>query len=90
MLVAVLTSLLSLSESAVTACSLTESNSNNTISETIQIIMAEVAAGALVAEQVIATTVEGAALTGYAVSKPTMPLKASFTQIATAPKDDSE
>lgn len=85
MLVAALTSLLSLA-----ACSLTESNFNNTNSEFVQIIMAEIAAGALVAEQVVATTVEGAALTGYAISKPTMPLKASFTQIATAPKDDSE
>lgn len=51
--------------------------------------MAEIAAGAVVAEQVVATTLEGGALVGYAVAKPTLPLKASFTQIATAPKDDS-
>lgn len=51
--------------------------------------MAEVAAGALVAEQVIATTVEGGALAGYAVSKPTMPLKASFVRFGTAPRDDA-
>lgn len=51
--------------------------------------MAEVAAGALVAEQVISTTIEGGVIAGYAISKPTMPLKASFMQIATAPKDDS-
>lgn len=51
--------------------------------------MAEVAAGAVVAEQVISTTLEGGALAGYAISKPTMPLKASFVQFGTAPKDDT-
>ncbi|GAB7353206.1 hypothetical protein MBLNU459_g3729t1 [Dothideomycetes sp. NU459] len=52
--------------------------------------MAEIAAGAVVAEQVVATVVEGGAVAGYAVSKPTMPLKASFMQIATAPKEDAD
>lgn len=51
--------------------------------------MAEIAAGAVVAEQVVATGLEGGAVLGYAVSKPTMPLKASFVQFGTAPKDDS-
>lgn len=43
--------------------------------------MAEIAGGALVAEQVISTTVEGGLLAGYAVSEPTIPLKATFQQI---------
>lgn len=43
--------------------------------------MAEVAAGAVVAEQVVATAVEGGAVAGYAVSKETMPLKATFFRI---------
>lgn len=51
--------------------------------------MAEIAGGALVAEQVISTTVEGGLLAGYAVSKPTMPLKATFQQIGKSDfKDD--
>lgn len=50
--------------------------------------MAEIAAGALVAEQVIATTLEGGAVVGIAVAKPTMPLKATFVQFGTAPRDD--
>jgi hypothetical protein len=51
--------------------------------------MAEIAAGAVVAEQVVSTTIEGSAIAGYAVAKPTVPLKATFTQIATADKDDT-
>lgn len=51
--------------------------------------MAEIAAGALVAEQVVSTTLEGGAIAGYAVAKPTVPLKATFSQIATADKDDT-
>ncbi|KAG9883592.1 galactose oxidase, partial [Aureobasidium melanogenum] len=51
--------------------------------------MAEIAAGAVVAEQVVSTTIEGSAVAGYAVAKPTVPLKATFTQIATADKDDT-
>ena len=47
--------------------------------------MAEVAAGALVAEQVVATGVEAAAL--VAVATPTHPLKVSLTQLA-APSAD--
>lgn len=50
--------------------------------------MAEVAAGAVVAEQVVSTTVEGGALAAHFIRKPTMPLKASFTQFGTAPSDD--
>lgn len=51
--------------------------------------MAEIAAGALVAEQAVTTTLEGGAIAGYAVAKPTVPLKATFSQIATADKDDT-
>ncbi|CAD0039853.1 unnamed protein product [Aureobasidium pullulans] len=51
--------------------------------------MAEIAAGAVVAEQVVSTTLEGSAIAGYAVAKPTVPLKATFSQIATADKDDA-
>jgi hypothetical protein len=50
--------------------------------------MAEVAAGVVIAEEVVSTTIQGAAAT-YAVAKPTMPLKATFTQIATAKDDDT-
>ncbi|KAI0129697.1 hypothetical protein BJ170DRAFT_731273 [Xylariales sp. AK1849] len=48
--------------------------------------MAEVAAGAVVAEQVISTSIEAGAAS-YAVGKPSNGLKASFTQIATASED---
>jgi hypothetical protein len=51
--------------------------------------MAEIAAGALVAEQVVSTTLEGGVIAGYAIAKPTVPLKATFSQIATADKDDT-
>ncbi|KAI4731621.1 galactose oxidase [Aureobasidium sp. EXF-10728] len=51
--------------------------------------MAEIAAGAVVAEQAVTTTLEGGAIAGYAVAKPTVPLKATFSQIATADKDDT-
>ncbi|KUI64872.1 Acyl-CoA-binding domain-containing protein 4 [Cytospora mali] len=49
--------------------------------------MAEIAAGALVAEQVVATGLEAAA--AASVARPTQPLKASLTQIATSPAGDS-
>lgn len=49
--------------------------------------MAEVAAGALIAEQVIATGVEAAA--AVAIAAPTMPLKVSLTQLAWLPQGDS-
>lgn len=51
--------------------------------------MAEAAAvGGVIAYEVAETTVQvGAA--GYAVAKPTLPLKASFVQIATATDDDT-
>ena len=42
--------------------------------------MAELAAGALVAEQVVSTTIEGGAVAGYAIAKPTQPLKAILRQ----------
>lgn len=51
--------------------------------------MAELAAGAVVAEQVISTTIEGGVVAGYAVAKPTLPLKATFTQIHTANAEKS-
>ncbi|GME25163.1 Kelch repeat type 1 [Neofusicoccum parvum] len=44
--------------------------------------MAEIAAGAVVAEQVVSTTIEGGAVAGYAIAKQTMPLKVTFTRIA--------
>ncbi|KAJ3559020.1 hypothetical protein NPX13_g9599 [Xylaria arbuscula] len=50
--------------------------------------MAEVAAGLWAAEEVISTGVQAGAA-GYAVAKPTMPLKATFSQIASTAKDDS-
>ena len=51
--------------------------------------MAEAAAvGGVIAYEVAETTVQvGAA--GYAVAKPTLPLKASFVQIATATDDET-
>ncbi|KAI9726520.1 MAG: hypothetical protein M1828_001342 [Chrysothrix sp. TS-e1954] len=45
----------------------------------------EIAAGAVAAEQVVSTTIEGTALAGYAIAQPTLPLKAAFTRIATVP-----
>jgi hypothetical protein len=48
--------------------------------------MAEIAAGAVVAEQLVSTTIEAGAA-GYAVGKPSNGLKASFAQIATASAD---
>lgn len=44
--------------------------------------MAEIAAGALVVEQVVSTTLQAGA--AVAVARPTHPLKASLTQIATS------
>ena len=51
--------------------------------------MAEVAAGALVAEQVVSTTVEGGVIAGYALSKSTMPLKATLTQIGRSQNEEA-
>lgn len=48
----------------------------------------EVAAGLLVAEQVISTTIQAAAVVGM-ISRPTNKLKATFTRIGTVPNDDS-
>lgn len=45
----------------------------------------EVAAGAIVAEQVVSTTVEAGVVGGYALSQPTLPLKGTFTRFAAAP-----
>ncbi|KAI1347310.1 hypothetical protein F5Y01DRAFT_295410 [Xylaria sp. FL0043] len=50
--------------------------------------MAEVAAGLVAAEQVISTGVQ-AGTAGYAVAQPTVPLKATFSQIASTAPDDS-
>jgi hypothetical protein len=50
--------------------------------------MAEVAAGVYVAAEAIEHTAE-AAYAGYIVSKPTLPLKVTFTRIATASGDQS-
>lgn len=49
--------------------------------------MAEIAAGALVAEQAVATGLEAAAAASMA--RPTQPLRASLTQIVTLPAGDS-
>lgn len=51
--------------------------------------MAEVAAGALAAEQAVSTVVEGGAVAGVAVAQPTVPLKATFQRIGSAPSSDS-
>ncbi|KAF2085458.1 galactose oxidase [Saccharata proteae CBS 121410] len=42
----------------------------------------EIAAGAVVAEQVVSTTVEAGAVAGVAIAQRTMPLKATFTRVA--------
>lgn len=47
--------------------------------------MAEVVAGVVAAEQAISTTLEVGVPVGIALAKSTMPLKATFTRIATAP-----
>ena len=49
---------------------------------------AEIAAGAYVASEVIEHTAE-AGYAAYIVSKPTLPLKATFTRIATTSGDHS-
>jgi hypothetical protein len=51
--------------------------------------MAELAAGAYVASEVIEHGVE-AGYAAYIVSKPTLPLKATFTRIATAADDHTK
>jgi hypothetical protein len=48
--------------------------------------MAEVAAGVWAAEEVVSTGVQ-VGIAAYMVSQPTMPLKGTFRQIATAPDD---
>ena len=50
--------------------------------------MAEVAAGVWAAEEVVSTGVQ-AGIAAYMVSQPTMPLKGTFRQIATAPDDST-
>ncbi|KAI8180766.1 Tip elongation aberrant protein 3 [Colletotrichum sp. SAR 10_65] len=49
--------------------------------------MAEAVAGAVVAEQVVSTSLEAGA--AVAVARPTQPLKVSLSQIATTPTDDA-
>jgi hypothetical protein len=51
-------------------------------------MVAELAVGAVVAEEIVSTTVQGAAAT-YAIAKPTNGLKATFKQIANARDDDT-
>ena len=51
--------------------------------------MADVAAGAWVAAEVVEHTAE-AGYAAYLVTKPTLPLKVTFTRMATAKGDDSE
>lgn len=50
--------------------------------------MAEVAAGAYIAAEVVEHTAE-AGYAAYIVSKPTLPLKVTFTRMATATGDTS-
>ncbi|KAF3063987.1 Ras guanine nucleotide exchange factor F [Daldinia childiae] len=50
--------------------------------------MAEIVAGIWAAEQAVSTSIYAGA-TGYAVAKPTMPLKATFSQIASTSDDAS-
>ncbi len=51
--------------------------------------MAEVAAGTYIAAEVVEHTAE-AGYAAYIVSKPTLPLKVTFTRMATASGDSSE
>lgn len=50
--------------------------------------MAEVAAGAYVAAEVIEHVAE-AGYAAYIITKPTLPLKVTFTRVATATDDES-
>ena len=50
--------------------------------------MADIAAGVYVAAEVVEHTAE-AGYAAYIVTKPTLPLKVTFTRIATASDDDS-
>jgi hypothetical protein len=47
----------------------------------------EVAAGLVATEQLVPTTTEGAIVAGIAVTKPTQPLKATFSRIVTTARD---
>lgn len=49
--------------------------------------MAEVAA-AIAVEEVVSTTVQASVVGGYALSQSTLPLKATFGQLATVPTGD--
>jgi hypothetical protein len=51
--------------------------------------MAEIAAGAYIASEVIEHSAQ-AGYAAYIVSKPTLPLKATFTRIATASDDHTK
>ena len=51
--------------------------------------MAEVVAGAVIAEQVISTTIQGGGI-AYAIAKPTHPLKASLAQVQRASNEQDE
>lgn len=50
--------------------------------------MAEVAAGLWAAEEIVSTGFQ-VGVAAYMVSQPTMPLKGTFRQIATAPNDET-
>lgn len=41
----------------------------------------EVAAGVIVAEQVVSTVIEGGIIAGIVAAKPTVPLKVSYSQV---------
>lgn len=47
--------------------------------------MAEAVTGAIIAEQIVSTGVEATA--GVAIARPTLPLKATLSQIATSSQD---
>ena len=49
----------------------------------------EVAGGLLAAEQIVSTTIEGGVVAGYAISRPTLPLKASFSTIGGTRDEDA-
>lgn len=49
----------------------------------------EVAAGLVAVEQIVSTTIEAAVVGGYAIAKPTQPLKAKYTRIATSASSDA-
>lgn len=49
----------------------------------------EVAAGLIIAEEVITSILEGGAVAGFALAKPTLPLKCTLSQFAKSPEEPS-